>query len=226
VSDQIRAKIRDAVFGLQDGLVSTLGATAGIAAGTASHSTVAIAGVVIVAVESLSMAAGSYLSCKSQREYLERLLEEERRAIEADPENERTELFQMYRQRGFTDAEIHAIAGRLFSNKQWLLEDMAHKELGICPARLEEPVANAVVMGLAYLLGGVVPVFPYWVMPIRQAVAVSMGATALALVVFGGLKGRLVGKPRLASGLEMLWVAGLACAVGWAIGLAAKGIVP
>ena len=65
-----RSRLREAIFGTQDGLISTLGALTGIAAGTQNREAVIVAGLVIIVVESLSMAAGSYLSSKSQREYL------------------------------------------------------------------------------------------------------------------------------------------------------------
>ena len=218
MTDVIRNRIRDAVFGTQDGLVSTLGALTGIAAGTQSQPTVVIAGFVIVAVESLSMAAGSYLSSRSQRQYLERLLEEEWQSIQQHPEQEHEELLQMYRERGFTDEEIHIIARRLFADKRWLLEDMAHKELGIAPNRLDEPLSNAVVMGICYVLGGSVPVIPYLIWPIPVAMPLSIAATAVGLFALGSAKGRLVNQPWWASGLEMLGIAGLAAGVGYAVG--------
>src|SRR5689334_1511262 len=71
--------IRELVFGLEDGLVSTLGAVAGIAAGTEDGRIVVLSGLVLVSVEALSMAAGSYLSNKSHREMLEKRIEDERR---------------------------------------------------------------------------------------------------------------------------------------------------
>jgi len=214
----IRSTLRDAVFGTQDGLISTLGALTGIAEGTQSRDAVVIAGLVIIAVESLSMAAGSYLSSKSQREYLERLLREEEEAIRKNPEAERREIWQMYRARGYTDDEIAIIAKRLLGDPHLLLEDMAHKELGICPATLEQPLRNAIVMGLAYLIGGLIPVVPYVALPIHTAMLVSITGTLLALFVFGGLKGRLVKQVWWRSGLEMLAVAGLAALAGYVIG--------
>ena len=81
----IRSKLHDAVFGMQDGLVSTLEALTGIAAGTQSGAIVILSGLVIVTVESRCMAAGSYLSATSQRQHLERLLREEEEAIEQEP---------------------------------------------------------------------------------------------------------------------------------------------
>lgn len=225
MSDLIRTKIRDAVFGTQDGLVSTLGALTGIAAGTQSEQAVIVAGFVIVAVESLSMAAGTYLSSKSQRQYLQKLLDEEWESITNNPEQERQELLEMYRQRGFKDNEIQLIAKRLFANKRWLLEDMAHKELGISLDRLEEPVSNAFVMGISYVVGGAIPVLPYFFFPISIAMPMSIACTAVGLFVLGSAKGRLVNQSWWKSGLEMLLVAGLASVVGYGIGLFAGGLV-
>ena len=187
----VRMRLRDAVFGTQDGLISTLGALTGIAAGTRSGEAVVVAGFVIIVVESLSMAAGSYLSSKSQREYLERLLREEEEEIARDPEGERQEIVEMYRLRGYSDEEIAIIARRLMSDPKLLLEDMAHKELGISPSTLEEPLGNALVMGTAYVAGGLVPVLPYLTLPMATAMPVSIIGTLLALFLFGGLKGRL-----------------------------------
>lgn len=221
VSGAVRTRLRDAVFGTQDGLISTLGALTGIAAGTHSERAVVIAGFVIVAVESLSMAAGSYLSSKSQTAYLRRLLREEEDEIAKDPEGERREIWEMYRLRGYTDQEIEIVAKRLLSDPRLLLEDMAHKELGICPATMEEPLGNAVVMGVSYVIGGSVPVVPYLVLPIAAAMPLSIGATLLALFLFGGLKGRIVKQRWWRSGLEMLGIAGVAALAGLLIGRAA-----
>jgi len=214
----VRTRLRDAVFGTQDGLISTLGALTGIAAGTQSGEAVVIAGFVIIVVESLSMAAGSYLSSKSQREYLERLLREEEQEIARDPEGERQEIVELYRARGYTEEEIRVIANRLMSDPKLLLEDMAHKELGISPAALEEPLGNAIVMGIAYVAGGLIPVLPYLALPIAAAMPLSIGGTLLALFLFGGLKGRIVRQVWWRSGVEMLGVAGAAALAGYLIG--------
>lgn len=212
------AGLRDAVFGVQDGLVSTLGALTGIGAGTGRGDVAALSGLVIVAVESLSMAAGSYLSSKAQREFLEAKLREEHESIVRDPEGERREIWEMYRARGYGDDEIAVVEKRLMSDPALLLEDMAHKELAICPRSLETPLTNALVMGVAYLVGGAVPVAPYLVLPLGAALPVSIAATVAALFAFGGLKGRVVGRSWWRSGLEMTLIAGLAAAVGFAIG--------
>jgi predicted membrane protein (TIGR00267 family) len=220
LGDPMRARLREAVFGTQDGLISTVGALTGIAAGTRDAGAVVVAGFVIVVVESLSMAAGSYLSSKSQQQYLARILKEEEEEIATEPEKERQEIWEMYRSRGWPDEEIEIIARRLMSNPKLLLEDMAHKELGIFPGALERPLANAVVMGGAYVVGGLVPVLPYLILPLHTAMPTSIGGTLLGLFLFGGLKGRIVRQRWWRSGLEMLSVAGAAALAGYLIGLA------
>ncbi|MDG1949307.1 MAG: VIT1/CCC1 transporter family protein [bacterium] len=62
---EIVSSIREIIFGLEDALVSTLGAVTGIAVGTGSQYVVILSGLVLIAAESMSMGAGSYLSSKS-----------------------------------------------------------------------------------------------------------------------------------------------------------------
>ncbi|MBI3549069.1 MAG: VIT1/CCC1 transporter family protein [Elusimicrobia bacterium] len=220
----IRHTIRNTVFGVEDGLISTLGALTGIAAGTQSGAIVAISGLVIVSVESLSMAAGAYLSSKASKDFLDQILREEAETIERDPEGERQEIREMYSARGFKEAEIAIIERRLMSDKTLLLEDMAHKELGIVPDRHESPATSAVAMGLAYVVGGAIPVIPYLILPIATAMKASIVFTTLALFGLGAAKGKLVRGSWMRSGLEMLTIGGVACALGYLVGVAAAGI--
>lgn len=211
--------IRDIVFGTQDGLVSTLGVLIGVARGTEDHGTVIIAGLVIIIVESLSMAAGSYLSSKSNRQYQEHLLSHERNEIENDIENEKKEIIEMYRARGYKDKEISMIQKRLLSDKDLLLEDMAHKELGIFPHRFENPLANAGFMGISYIVGGFIPVLPYLILSrLGTAMIVSTVVTLTALFSLGAVKGRLFKVNWFKSGLEILVIAGSATGIGFLVG--------
>lgn len=147
---------REAVFGLGDGMVSTLGAITGIAIGTGSRFVVLLSGLVVIAVESLSMAAGTYLSSKSEREILERYLEEEKWEIENKFEKEKKELRDIYRKKGFNKKELDMIVSRISKNKEVMLEEMAHHELKIIPENLEKPRGNAFIMGFSYVVGGLV----------------------------------------------------------------------
>lgn len=210
--------IREVVFGLEDGLVSTMGAVAGIAAGTESAHIVVLSGLVIVAVEALSMAAGSYLSNKSHSEMLQKKIDDEREEIETKPEEETEELRVLYRQRGFSEEEIAILVRRVTADKDLWLEEMMAKELRIGGGDLDEARGGALVMGVAYVLGGAVPVLPYMLIPLAYAVPVSIVATIAALFLIGAAKGSITGLSRWRSGLEMMLVASAAALLGTLIG--------
>jgi len=215
--------IREVVFGLEDGLVSTMGAVAGIAAGTENGRIVILSGLVIIAVEALSMAAGSYLSNKSHREMLEKRIADERREIEEKPEEETEELRVMYRQRGFNADEIEILVRRITADKELWLEEMMAKELRIGANDLEEPKSRAIVMGVAYVIGGAVPLVPYWLLRVDVALPVSVAATALALFVIGYVKAGATGMSRWKGALEMVVIASAAAVLAYAIGKAVGG---
>lgn len=210
--------IRELVFGLEDGLVSTLGAVAGVAAGTADGRIVVLSGLVLIAVEALSMAAGSYLSSKSHREMLEKRIEDERREIEEKPEEETEELRVMYRQRGFSEDEIAILVRRITADKKLWLEEMTAKELGIGSADLEQPTSRALVMGVAYIVGGAVPVLPFLLLPIDAALKVSVVAAVVTLFGIGFAKAGVTGRSRWKGGLEMVLIASCAAVLGYLIG--------
>lgn len=218
--------LREAVFGLEDGIVSTLGALVGIAIGTQDRFVVALSGLVIIAVESLSMAAGSYLSSKSEREVTERYLEEERWEIEHEPERERQELYGYYAARGFTRTEADILVRRVTSDPKLWLEEMAHHELKIIPGEATNPRRNAWVMGLSYIVGGSIPLASYLALPIAQAIPLSISLSVVGLFAMGALITRLTKRIWWKSGLEMVIVSVSAAGIGYIIGSVAQFLFP
>src|SRR5271157_4526850 len=89
--------LREIIFGAEDGLVSTLGLVLGMAGATNNGRVVIIAGAVYVISEAFSMAAGTYLSSKAQKELYESKLENERWEIRNKPDAERQEVRDIYR---------------------------------------------------------------------------------------------------------------------------------
>lgn len=172
--------IREIIFGLEDGLVSTLGVVTGIAEGTQDRFVILLSGIVLVAVESLSMAAGTYLSDKSEEEA--RFISVAKRAL-------------------------HRIV-RLGSNRNG------------------RSIRAALTMGVAYMIGGAVPVLPYALLPVRNAIPISVIATITTLYLVGVGKGKLTRTDSVKSGLEMVLVSLSAAALGFAIGKLASIFFP
>ncbi len=210
--------IREIIFGLGDGLVSTLGVVVGVAAGTNDSRIVIITGLVLIVVEALSMAAGSYLSSKSHRQLLQRKIREEEFEIENSPEEEKLELIEMYRQRGFTEAEVKIVVNRITKDKKLWLEEMIAKELKIGNAQMDEEGGSAFFMGIAYIAGGMVPVAPFFFLPLMMASIISVVSTILALFLVGYWKGYVTHQNRIRSGLEMMLISMAAASLGYIIG--------
>lgn len=218
--------VREAVFGLEDGIVSTLGALVGIAIGTQDRFVVVLSGLVIIAVESLSMAAGSYLSSKSEREVTERYLEEERWEIENRPDHEREELYGYYAARGFTREEAEILVRRVTSDPKMWLEEMAQYELKIIPEEAINPRRNALVMGMCYIIGGFIPLVSYLTLSVERALPLSIGLSVSGLFLIGALITRLTKRVWWKSGLEMVVVSVSAAAIGYVIGSIAQSLFP
>lgn len=210
--------LREVMFGLQDGIVSTLGAITGIAAGTQNGSIVILSGCVVIVVESISMAAGTFISSKSEREVQQKMLQEEAEEIELHPEAERQELVVFYTERGFAPDEIEILVNRITSNKELWLEEMAYKELGVIPGEEGAPAKDAFVMGLSYVIGGLVSLSSYFFLPIHVAVPVSIVLSFIALFVVGFIKGKLVHVAKFRSGVEMVVISLVAAVMGYIVG--------
>lgn len=212
------ATIREAVFGLEDGMVSTLGAVTGIAAATLEPFTVLLSGFVLLAVEAVSMAVGSYVSNKSARAVDERKLSEERMELTKYPEEEKHELVGMY----ITDGWPSNLAGQMAEcaskNKELMLKEMAYRELKVFPETVGQPFSNAVVMGVAYIVGGAVPLLPYIFLPVALSLRLSIPMTLAGLFLVGAATTKFSHRSWWKAGLEMLILAGVAALVGYGVG--------
>lgn len=210
--------LRELIFGLEDGIVSTSGAVIGIAAGTGNHKVVILSGIVVIVVEALSMAAGTYLSSKSNRQMLERMIREEKKDIEEEPEAEEQQLRGIYKKRGYSDEEINVIVGRIVKDKELWLEEVVSKELGIGTKQLKNSRVGAVVMWAAYTAGGLVPIVPFLFLGIQPAILIAFLSGLVALFVLGAWKAKITGTNILIGALEMMAISATAGIVGYLIG--------
>ena len=216
--DQASQFMRDAIFGLEDGMVSTLGALTGIAIGSGTPEIVLLAGIVVICVESVSMMAGSYLSSQSRMEVLQAQIRYELHEIRTDPEGERKELEEMYAKRGFPPEERDIVINRMMSNEELLLEEMMLRELGIGSEAFESPLRNAVVMFFAYALGGLVPLACYLIWPIQTAIPLALAVTIGSLFVLGAVSSLYGPRSWWRQGMTFLVVGGIAAAIGYVVG--------
>lgn len=212
------AMIRELVFGMEDGMVSTLGAVTGIAAATHDPFVAVLSGLVVVAVESVSMGVGSYLSSKSVVSIDERKLAEEKEELREYPAEEKRELIDMYVESGWTKETAMQMAEEASKNDTLFLQEMALRELKVFQGEAEEPVKNGIVMGISYIVGGAVPLLPYFFNSLSTSVVVSIIITLIGLFCLGVYTTKFSKRRWWQAGLEMMALASAAALIGYAVG--------
>ena len=210
--------IRHFIFGAEDGLISTLGFLSGIAGAHLAKLTITIAGMAEVFAAALSMGIGTYLSSKSQTELIKRNIELERLHIKKYPKLEKQEIKDLYKKKGFKGKELEKIVNKIFSNKNVLLEEMMTSELGVLPGKFEKPIKSALIMFFTFFVLAMIPLFPYLLFKVSEAVIISTFLTVTALFLVGAIKTKLTNRNWLNSGLEMLIFGILAALVTYYIG--------
>lgn len=141
--------VHEVVFGVQDGMVSTLGALTGIAIGSQDHFTIILAGVAIISVESISMSIGSYVSSLSEKNIKKRILCEERYEIKHYLQEEKKELNDLYIKSGWPKELAGQMSETASLDKDLMLQEMAFRELSIIPGETDNPILNGVAMFFA-----------------------------------------------------------------------------
>lgn len=209
--------IREVILGLEDGLISTLGVIVGVAAGTGSSRIVILSGIVAVFAEALSMAAGTYLSHKTEQQLQEVYLREEEEEIKRWPRVELQEAHRVLIRRGYSKEERRIIMKRLRDSRNELLEFLTQGKVAM--KRRGTSLAWAtVIMWLANIIGGILAVSAYLMFPLMVASVAAVAIVGLTLFALGAMKGLLFKLPWFISGIEMMVISLIAAGLGHSIG--------
>lgn len=209
--------LRAAVFGVNDGLVSNTSLVMGVAGAAAPAETILLAGVAGLLAGAFSMAAGEYVSMKTQREMYEHQIAQEKEELELYPEEEAEELALIYNARGAPLEEARAFAARLVADPAIALDTLAREELGLNPDDLGSPVGAAVFSFLAFAAGAATPLLPFLMGAGANALAAASLLSGSGLFAVGAAMSLFSGRNALLGGLRML-------AIGAAAGAATYGI--
>jgi len=212
-------EMREAIFGAQDGLVSTLAVVSTVAGASSDRFVVLIAGIASGLAGIFSMAAGEYIGSKSQREIFDAQIVDERDEVHHRPGEAEAEMAFMLEEDGLPpEAAIH-VASIMAEHPEVMLKTMVEKELGLVVEPDEgSPLQGALVMGGAFGLGVIPPLLPHVFLTGGTAVVASVVATLAVLFGVGVVKSRWTHRGWLASGLEILVIGALAGVVGYLFG--------
>ena len=210
--------LRAIVFGASDGLVSNLSLVMGVAGATAEPSFILLSGIAGLLAGAFSMAAGEYISVRSQVEVLERQIALERAELAAIPEEEFEELVAIYRSKGLPEEDARRFAEHIFQDPEIALQTLVREELGLDQNGMGSPWAAAGGSFLAFTIGAIIPVIPYFFGGGDLVLFVSFGISLAALFVLGALVSLLTGRSLLFSGFRQVGIGAMAAIVTYLVG--------
>ncbi len=210
------ALVRDIVIGMSDGLTVPFALAAGLSGAVNSNHVVVLAGLAEIAAGSIAMGLGGFLAAQGDAEhYASERLREEREIVDRTRDEEE-EIYEIFEQYGVKRSESLPVLEALKRRPQAWIDFMMRFELG-----LEEPQRNrasrsAITIALSYVIGGLVPLLPYMTgRSLPSALSASVAITLVALLVFGGVKGRLTGAGTIRSAIQTVVIGGLAAGAAY-----------
>ncbi len=217
------SRLSEIILGGQDGLVNVLGVILGVAAATNDARIVLAAGMAAAFAESVSMGAVAYTSIMASNDLYNSEKQREYRHIRLVPELEAEEIRKLYAQKGFEGETLDKIVEVITSNPDvWVEVMMSEEHQLLPPGRQGGAIKSALVVGISAIIGSLIPLIPFILIPVGISMIVSIVVAALTLFVFGAYKARVtVGQPGK-SGLEMALIGTLSALVGYAVGLMFK----
>jgi len=208
--------LRAAVFGLNDGLVSNASLVLGVVGAGADSPVILVSGAAGLMAGAFSMAAGEYVSVRTQRELYEYQIGLEREELKTYPEEEAQELALIYEAKGFSAQEAEAMSKKIIADPEKALDTLAREELGLNPQDLGSPWRAALYSFVSFAVGATIPLIP--VILSSEPLKGTIVSSAFSLFVVGLAMSLFTGRGALWSGLRMLLIGLLAGAVTYGMG--------
>ncbi|UCC95000.1 MAG: VIT1/CCC1 transporter family protein [Candidatus Omnitrophota bacterium] len=211
--------IRDIVYAIDTGLVTTISFIAGISVSLAARNQVILAGLVEVGAGTLAIFFGSYISAKAQKHFFESQIDREKREIEEDPQKETQEIRDIFSDMGFTEQEQEMAVRRITADKERWLKFMVQEEIGISPGLIDNPLHIGLISAGSFLVGAFPVILPFFFFEaVTRAFIVSAAAVLVFLFVLGIAKARITKVRWFKSALETLIIGGISCGLGFFLG--------
>ena len=208
--------LRAAVLGANDGVVSTASLVLGVAAAGATHGSVMIAGIAGLVAGAMSMAAGEYVSVRSQADAEQAALNLERAELKADDKGEHRELTAIYVGRGLDPVLAKQVAEQLMAHDA--LGAHARDELGISETLSARPIQAAVTSAASFAVGAAMPLLAVAVVSHSSLIPVISATSLVFLAILGGLAARVGGASVTIGAMRVTFWGALAMALTAGVG--------
>jgi VIT1/CCC1 family predicted Fe2+/Mn2+ transporter len=208
--------LRAAVLGANDGILSTASLLVGVASAHAAPGGVLLAGVAGLVAGAMSMAAGEYVSVRSQADSEQAELDLESRELRDDPTGEHKELTEIYVRRGLERTLAHEVAEQLMKHNA--LEAHARDELGLSVTTAAKPLQAAAASAVSFASGAILPILAAVGSPAERMALITVGVSLLALAILGAVSAQLGGANMARSVARIVFWGALAMASSAAVG--------
>jgi len=212
--------LTDIVIGMSDGLTVPFALAAGLsgAVGKDHLNLIWIAGLAEIAAGSIAMGLGGYLAGKTEIDHYNAELKREYDEVERVPERERDEVKEFFSGLGLSqDVQDKAVEEMTKDKDKWV-DFMMKYELGLDKPDPERARKSAFNIGFSYIIGGLVPLSPYFfVRDGLTGLKVSAAITLCCLFVFGFFKSKLTGVRPLAGAIRVMVIGALAAGCAFAV---------
>ena len=182
-SNQFLNRLRAAVLGANDGIVSTSSVVMGVAGATSNHDIIVTSGMAALIAGALSMAVGEYVSVSSQSDAEKAYIESERRSLRENPKEEFEELVKAYQHRGVSEATARQVARELSSKNP--LKAHLEIEFGLDEDDINSPTQAALASLFSFTAGGLVPFLAILFAPGQFRIQITVAAVIVALLITG-----------------------------------------
>lgn len=213
----------DAVYGANDGIITTFAVVSGAAGAGISSGVIIILGLANLIADGISMGLSNYLSLRSLGEYHQKQRRTEEKEVSESPMEEKKEVSQILKNWGVPENRLDEVTAAITSDKKRWVDLMMKEELGIMENSASRPAMRGAVTMTAFVLFGALPLLSYvFGVPQNLQFSISLASTASALFVVGSLRSAVTKANWLRSGLEMLFVGGLAASAAYGVGFVLK----
>jgi VIT1/CCC1 family predicted Fe2+/Mn2+ transporter len=210
--------LRDIVIGMSDGLTVPFALAAGLSGAVSSTGIIIIAGIAEIAAGSIAMGLGGYLAGKTEIDHYNSELKREYEEVERVPEKEKEEVREFFDNLGLSEEVQHKAVEEISKDKQKWVDFMMKYELGLDKPDPKRATKSALNIGLSYVVGGLVPLSPYFFIdtPV-EALKISVLVTLICLFIFGYFKSRMTGVHPWTGALKMMLIGAVAAGAAYGV---------
>jgi VIT1/CCC1 family predicted Fe2+/Mn2+ transporter len=212
------AWLRELILGGQDGLVNVLGITLGVSAASADVKVLLAAGLAATFAEGVSMGAVAYTSSMTQADHYESERIRQEALLKNDPARAREELARIYSAKGFEGELLERIVATIAADEKTALTTLMREGVGLEPADERFVLRSAGVVGVATIVGSLIPLIPFFFFRRIEALWAAVAISALALFCVGAYEAKTSVGDWRKKGLQMTVIGLSAAFVGYLAG--------